>query len=62
MEIQSYPRVLRARERWILPVAVLAVAGAAGVSLLTTPTYSASTQFLVSTSAEADAGAAYTDC
>ncbi|MEP7334108.1 MAG: polysaccharide biosynthesis tyrosine autokinase [Terracoccus sp.] len=50
MELQDYLRVLRKRWRVISFVTLLVVALAAGITLATTKTYAASTQFFVSTS------------
>lgn len=59
MEMQHYIRVLRARWRLVAVAFVLAVLGALGASLLTTPLYAASTQLFVSTTGTSDAAAAY---
>jgi len=59
VEMQHYIRVLRARWRLVAAVSVLAVLGALGASLLTTPLYAASTQLFVSTTGTSDAAAAY---
>ncbi len=50
MELQDYLRVLRKRWRVITFVTLVVVALAAGITMATTKTYAASTQFFVSTS------------
>ncbi|MFP5333808.1 MAG: polysaccharide biosynthesis tyrosine autokinase [Actinomycetes bacterium] len=56
MELRDYIRVLRKRWRFIVLLAVLAVAGAVAASLLATPQYEARTQLFVSTQASGSAG------
>lgn len=51
MEIQDYLRILQARWKIIAITTVVAILGALGASLLTTPLYEASTRLFVSTSA-----------
>ncbi len=52
MELQDYLRVLRKRWRVIAFVTLIVLALAAALTVLTTRTYSATTQFFVSTSGE----------
>ncbi|NLG55328.1 MAG: polysaccharide biosynthesis tyrosine autokinase [Rhodococcus sp.] len=51
MELQDYLRILQSRWKIIAITVVVAVGGALGMSLMTTPTYEASTRLFVSTSA-----------
>ena len=59
MNIQDFLRLLRARWLVIVATTVVAVAGAAALTLLTTPLYQASTRLLVSTSATETASDIY---
>lgn len=60
MELQDYLRVLRKRWRLIILCTLLALAGAAGATLLTTPVYKAEAQLFVSASSNvSDINSAY---
>lgn len=52
MELRDYLRILRKRWRFVTLLTLLALAGAAGASIFTTPQYQASTQVFVSTQQE----------
>ncbi|MFZ2176781.1 MAG: polysaccharide biosynthesis tyrosine autokinase [Rhodococcus sp. (in: high G+C Gram-positive bacteria)] len=59
MEIQDYLRILQARWKIIAITTVVAILGALGASLLTTPIYEASTRMFVSTSSGASVNEIY---
>mgnify|MGYP003588631674 CR=1 FL=1 len=59
MEIQDYLRILQSRWKIIAITTVVAILGALGASLLTTPIYEASTRLFVSTSAGSSVNEVY---
>lgn len=59
MEVHDYLRILQARWKIVAVTTVVAVLGALGASLLTTPIYQASTRLFVSTSSGASVNEIY---
>ncbi len=59
MEVQDYLKVLQARWKIIAVVTVVAILGALGASLISTPIYQASTRLFVSTSLGSSVNEAY---
>ncbi|MBC2642731.1 MULTISPECIES: polysaccharide biosynthesis tyrosine autokinase [unclassified Rhodococcus (in: high G+C Gram-positive bacteria)] len=59
MEIQDYLRILQSRWKIIAITTVVAILGALGASLMTTPIYEASTRLFVSTSAGSSVNEVY---
>ena len=59
MEVQDYLKVLQARWKIIAVVTVVAILGALGASLISTPIYQASTRLFVSTTLGSSVNEAY---